>query len=154
MAGRWLTREDLIDEMSRRLESREPLDVVMLDVANFRSFNERFGDDFGHRLKDHLVTRMVAATPRHCILAFDPWVSWCIVTTHRPESASDQLIASIRARFSHLHFEQHDLDVQFHAVSLRSTPGEKDGRHIFVRGYDALFAEKKRLKALHRQPAS
>lgn len=55
-------------EMERTRRSRRPMSLIMLDLDNFKSFNDRWGHEFGNTLLVH-VARLLSGTIRRLDIA-------------------------------------------------------------------------------------
>ncbi|MGR6467623.1 GGDEF domain-containing protein [Rhizobium sp. PAMB 3182] len=151
---RWLT-ERLEEEIAKAGRSGKPLSVVLFDLDNFKSINDRHGHDVGDS-----VLVATGEVLRTCLRSFDIAAriggeEFCMVLPDTPLDEGWQIAERVRKAMENLRLEPLARGGITASFGVSETRGTEWLRDVFKRADEALYSAKAagRNRTLRARPA-
>jgi len=74
LRNRHAMEESFMREITRCQKDEEPISLIMIDIDNFKVFN----DQFGHVAGDRALSAVAGILRQSCDSSFDPGTCWCV----------------------------------------------------------------------------
>ena len=142
LANHRLLMQRLEEETHRYHRHGRPLSVLMIDVDQFKAYNDRFGHPAGDDVLRHVATFLRAVTRQTDCVARHGGDEFCILL---PETASTdvaRLAERIRERIKMAHFPGEGITLSMGAASLPTDGLTADS--VLAAADDALYEAKRR----------